>query len=1585
MIANMNEKGRQTKLLAAVAVFAMVVCALAIVMPSDDVQAADATALPDADENGVITLTENVTLADVWKVTSDTSLDLAGYTLTVPMIEVGNSSDENGVTLTITDSGTTGKIVKSSGGDATCAIRVGIAGAGTIEMTGGTIDATAGNWYGIGIFSDSTATIEDTTINAKLSAISGNGTQTGSVMSLTDVNFTSEMVAAVFFPSTTTLEVTGGTFTGATGFDIRAGNVTITNVTINIDLENPDWTGSSGPSSYGMGIAIFDHSSYGNSITVDVEGCTINNAVYDYYVGALNQSPENTDGDDVYLWGAEAFDSSKLTSKYTFNDTISLSFPGFTFESTASTAGYQFAAVNTTSTSFTVPSGLIISGTVSFDADDSATLEEIKAGSGGITFRQGSVTISGNIVSGSGDASDIASAITGVSGDVVLSNLTITSGTLDISGDVSVSGNVIVAEEAAIDIQSDATLTVQPNSTLSVSGSVDGEGTLENNGTIALTSTNASIPDSIGGTGNVDNSAVASEGTLSGTYDTTTTFTQNQIITATGDITLVSGTVFTFEGTLIIPEGVTVTVQAGAKLIVNSSTGSIVNNGTIIVESDAGQATVNGSSVPAGGLLITGTASLTNNGVIELAFMPEGDETATNFQLDVISGTLTNNGQINVGEDSRMCVDASGVVNNTSDATVNMNGYFVGEISNAGTVAFNGSTSSDSSNIIYMVAPGATVEIQYLSGNLAIRDIGLTNSNITVGDETTGTDATNITREPNLLRLNTTTANYYVSGLTVVSEVVSEKVQNTTNYYNNMMISGSISTGIIDSTLEGFTPASDGVNVVTFTIDGPRMIVSGEFAVANTVGFNNYDALTVSGTLSIGDGADMVGHGNAVVNVTEGTITASSAPITTGQTVNAASYTVRTTSPATTTYYYTTLANALASGATSVTITGPMTIDEALTIPSGVTVTKTDGATTVDSTATNQNILIISEDGSITVADGGRLNSSAAIDVQGSLYAENKRTGLRGSNYIFSEVKSEGDADILYTNLVNALTNAESGDVITLSNDATIRSNVSIYEGVTLRTEGHNVTIANDVTFTIDGTLYFNSNTGSLILASVTNPDLSQPGEVVLNGIIQSDVPLTYTENGAYPAGAYYSITSNGRMVYYIQPLDDAVANIATFDDSTIQVYGDVTVGDISVTGTADESAIIVVNDKLTAGTITLDNAQVQIVTGAIMDATVANSVGSIDMVAAGGAQTNNANLTIESAANTAGETELTVTGIVSDTVGNDLRYAFTVADIVDFGASTVPGMTVDGTANIDARLTVTGTLTINGTVNVETNGTLSATGRTVLLGDLNIAPVSTEGRGTAQVADIYIGLSYSSTDGISTGADATVTGALSVSGTAYVSAGSTVPANFCENSDSTEFYVEDALWLTAYGTSATVDNAPVTDAKFNGWDNPATTAEETISGVDIDLADYARLDANIDYNVYGVAVVTDGGIGSVAIDGILMTQQNDNTFVLTGLRAGTHTLSYTLKSGYEGTATMNIDGQAISGYEFTLSGDYSEVYDLTINLAGTTPSSGSGEVIVNVPGSGDDGMSLTDILLIVLVILILVMAIIVALRLMRS
>ncbi len=65
---------------------------------------------------------------------------------------------------------------------------------------------------------------------------------------------------------------------------------------------------------------------------------------------------------------------------------------------------------------------------------------------------------------------------------------------------------------------------------------------------------------------------------------------------------------------------------------------------------------------------------------------------------------------------------------------------------------------------------------------------------------------------------------------------------------------------------------------------------------------------------------------------------------------------------------------------------------------------------------------------------------------------------------------------------------------------------------------------------------------------------------------------------------------------------------------------------------------------------------------------------------------------------------------------------------------------------------------------------------------------------------------------------------------------------------------------------------------------------------------------------------------------------------------------------------------------------EFGEIPERNGDGAGAVPSSsGSSDVVVNVPGSDDDCMSLTDILPIVLVILILVMAIIVALRLMRS
>ena len=103
---------------------------------------------------------------------------------------------------------------------------------------------------------------------------------------------------------------------------------------------------------------------------------------------------------------------------------------------------------------------------------------------------------------------------------------------------------------------------------------------------------------------------------------------------------------------------------------------------------------------------------------------------------------------------------------------------------------------------------------------------------------------------------------------------------------------------------------------------------------------------------------------------------------------------------------------------------------------------------------------------------------------------------------------------------------------------------------------------------------------------------------------------------------------------------------------------------------------------------------------------------------------------------------------------------------------------------------------------------------------------------------------------------------------------------------------------------------------------------------------------------------------------------------------AGTHTISYTLANGYTGEAKMLVDGKEVSGYTFTAEGEFDnkegfDEYIITLQGIEKIPTEVGGTTDGSQPN--DDGMTLTDILLIVLVVLIVIMAIIVALRMMRS
>ena len=108
-----------------------------------------------------------------------------------------------------------------------------------------------------------------------------------------------------------------------------------------------------------------------------------------------------------------------------------------------------------------------------------------------------------------------------------------------------------------------------------------------------------------------------------------------------------------------------------------------------------------------------------------------------------------------------------------------------------------------------------------------------------------------------------------------------------------------------------------------------------------------------------------------------------------------------------------------------------------------------------------------------------------------------------------------------------------------------------------------------------------------------------------------------------------------------------------------------------------------------------------------------------------------------------------------------------------------------------------------------------------------------------------------------------------------------------------------------------------------------------------------------------------------------------DNPDFKFALSVGTHTVSIAAEYGYDATnATITFNGQTVqNGGTITVTAD---MFDdgFTLAASGAVPATSGGSTTVV---SGDDGMGLTDYLLIILVILIVVMAIMVAMRLMRS
>ena len=209
---------------------------------------------------------------------------------------------------------------------------------------------------------------------------------------------------------------------------------------------------------------------------------------------------------------------------------------------------------------------------------------------------------------------------------------------------------------------------------------------------------------------------------------------------------------------------------------------------------------------------------------------------------------------------------------------------------------------------------------------------------------------------------------------------------------------------------------------------------------------------------------------------------------------------------------------------------------------------------------------------------------------------------------------------------------------------------------------------------------------------------------------------------------------------------------------------------------------------------------------------------------------------------------------------------------------------------------------------------------------------------------------------------------------------------------ESTTYHINETAYATVYSVDGITINiifsATGEKISLSGWDDNGykwyakADYQATDSPVTAEIGSPENVYATFEpSNVPGV--VTVGAGVNLYIDGVQVSGAAPGTTVGTNfyLPVGTHKVSYEIRAGWDGSSVVfTFNGQTIENNStITITAD---MESFTLSVVGATNSTG-----VSDGGStgGDDGMGLTDYLLIILVILIVVMAIMVAMRLMRS
>ena len=1022
-------------------------------------------------------------------------------------------------------------------------------------------------------------------------------------------------------------------------------------------------------------------------------------------------------------------------------------------------------------------------------------------------------------------------------------------------------------------------------------------------------------------------------------------------------------------GTLIIENRATI-FDCGDGKIVLGAKGSIQNNGTIgkmmsvdIFGIDA--------TTPKGSITLQGVSGV-SFGIVKDA--DDNNILGVSGSIGAVSGTTVNeitikgayiSGDFTTAKKVKTIIESN--VEMSKNVTVTLNGE----------VDASAGTATDQYS--FVVSEGATITIngKVTSGTNSGTNNAIITTNVGILDLATGELVDGD-------QLVSVTMGNNVAGVTMTVKrvaVADENDATKTNYYLRAYVSGTIDT--VGTVGDGTTQ-----DVTISAANGAQNAYYNLYIAAETaLNVKEDTTLSITGTVVI-EGSIVGEDGSTITPIAE---------------YIGANYTVVTgegTADRTETEYYTTLAAAM----DAIDTAEDKTVDAKVDILD-ISITVKNGQT-LNLTVKDE----ISQDAILTIENGGTQTGNIA-DVQGKMVVYVDASANQPASYA---VVTVDDAETTtYSGFAIAISEAGPGDVITVEN-AEVTGSLTIPSGVTININGtlkvkKDLTVSNEAvlnggTIIVDGTKVTVNGTMDVTDGNLsTNATLTSPGTTLVGATLPNNF------NGAYylNADGENVITSVANAVKYANENTTTVVNVRGTVSETgelalngitvnIESGADVRLGNVSMTGnatlaatgdlTATVSGLNGEGDAASNGAVTLSKSAVTLKTTTVTNA-AGVAVNTFTVSGIDGTMTVSAGQVAFTGTDATAESKLTVASgatmllNVASTTGSYTIDGDNVEFVVDGTLAVVNGASVTfadaakdkvaviaGTMDIsdDASVTVKD-LIVTGTVNVSAvendEGALEVTGALVLGSE-----PSTVGAPGAVVGEVELGTSAV----IIAYAGADVSGM-----TVTDSTGNALTENY-----TTQFYINGAVYMTAYGNGANVDAAlAVPEFKLEGYDKPGQTTpitsattwkledDTTASNVAVGSVDALYLEVTAKKITITVSM---GSQISLFIDGVKPTLNYAQ------LTVGTHDVVATVNPGYTGDVTITFNGQTVTDGKIVVTADM-DGKDVVLSVTGNI------SVDTGSTGSSDDGMGLTEILLVILVILIVVMAIMVALRLMRS